>query len=103
MSNSCLEVYKLSSDCGEEIHWRKKKCAPTRSIEHQENSMTGKCKVLDTTEHFKDCYEQFNWLHPKSLAKLPNMHEHKIREFLEINNLETKAENDKYMLNDCKL
>lgn len=25
MSNSCLEVYKLSSDCREEIHWRNKK------------------------------------------------------------------------------
>ena len=71
MSNSCLEVYKLSSDCAEEIHWRKKKCAPTRSIEHQENSMTGKCKVLDATEHFKDCYGQFNWLHPKSLRSYP--------------------------------
>ena len=73
-------------------------CASTRSIEHQENDMNGKWGALDTTEHFKDCYGPFNWLHPKNLAKLPNMHEHKIREFLEINNLDTKAEYDKYML-----
>ena len=33
-----------------------------------------------------------DWLHPKALAKLPNIHERKIRELLEINNLETKVE-----------
>ena len=32
---------------------------------------------------------------PKTLAKLYNIHERKIRESLEINNLETKAEYDK--------
>ena len=32
---------------------------------------------------------------PKTLAKLSNIHERKIRESLEINNLETKAEYDK--------
>ena len=47
------------------------------------------------TEHFKDCHGRFTWLHPKTLAKLSNIHERKITESLEINNLETKAEYDK--------
>ena len=38
------------------------------------------------------CQGWFNWLHPKTLAKLSKIHERKIRESLEINNLDTKAE-----------
>ena len=34
-------------------------------------------------------------LHPKTIAKLSDIHERKIRESLEISNLETKAEYDK--------
>ena len=44
---------------------------------------------------FQNCHGRFDWLHPKAPAKLPNIHERKIRELLEINNLETKAEYDK--------
>ena len=40
---------------------------------------------------FQNCHGQFNWLHPKTLPKLSNIHKHKIRELLEINNLEKKA------------
>ena len=47
------------------------------------------------TEHSKECHGPFNWLHPKTLAKLFNIRERKIRVSLEINNLETKAEYDK--------
>ena len=46
-------------------------------------------------KHPKDCHGEFNWLHPKTLAKLHNIHECKIRESLEINNLETKVEYNK--------
>ena len=77
------------------IDWRNKKSVLTRSIEHQENSMAGKWEASGATEHSKDCHEQFNWLHPKTLAKLSNIHEREIRESLDINNLETKAEYDK--------
>ena len=52
----------------------------TRSIEHQEHSMTGIWKALHATEHSKYCHGRFNWLHPKTLAKLTNRHERKIRE-----------------------
>ena len=41
------------------------------------------------------CHGQLNWLHQKPFAKLSNIHERKIRESLEINNLETKAEYNK--------
>ena len=54
--------------------------------------MAGKWEAASATEHSKDCYGWFNWLHIKTLAKLPNIHKRKIRESLEINNLETKAE-----------
>ena len=57
--------------------------------------MTGKCEASGATEHSKDCHGWFNWLHPKTFAKLSNIHERKIRESLETNNLETKAEYDK--------
>ena len=72
-----------------------KKYVLTRSVEHQNDRMTGKWEALGATEHFRDYHGRFNWLHPKTLAKLPNIHERKIRESLEINNLETKAEYDK--------
>ena len=69
----------------------------TGSIEHQEDSMAGKWEASGATEHTKECQRWFNWLHPKTLANLSNIHERKIRETLEINNLETKAEYDKFM------
>ena len=72
-----------------------KKRVLTRSIDHQEDSMAGKWEAPSATEHCKDCHGRFNWLHPKTLAKLSNIHERKIRESLEINNLETKVGYDK--------
>ena len=63
----------------------------TQSIEHQEDSMAEKWKTSDVTEHSKDCHGLFNWVHRKTLAKLLNIHERKIRESLEVNNLDTKA------------
>ena len=57
--------------------------------------MTRKWETPGAPEHSKNCHGRFNWLHPKTLAKLPNIHKRKIRESLEINNVETKAEHDK--------
>ena len=88
-------LYELSYDCGGKYIGETKRRVLTRSIENQEDSMTGKWEASGATEHSKDCHGQFNWLHPKTLAKLSNIHERKIRESLEINNLETKAEYDK--------
>ena len=77
------------------MHWRNKKSVFTRSIKHHEDSLAGKWEVSRTTEHSKYFHGRFNWLHPKTLLKLPEIHECKIRESLDINNLETKAEYDK--------
>ena len=79
---------------GENILEKQKKCVLTRSIEHQEDSMAGKWEASGSTEHSKECHGRFNWLHPKTLAKLSNIHERKIRESSEINNLETNSEYD---------
>ena len=50
---------------------------------------------VDATEHSKNCHGRFNWLHPKTLAKLSHIQEREIRESLEINNLEINADYDK--------
>ena len=76
---------------------KQKKCVLTRSIEHQESSMTGNWEAQDRTEYSKDCQGWYNCLYQKTLAKLHNMHKHKIRESLKISNLETKAEYDKFI------
>ena len=59
--------------------------------------MVGKWEASGATEHSKDCQGRFNWLHPKMSAKLSNIHERKIRESLEINNLEKKEEYHKFV------
>ena len=57
--------------------------------------MTGKCETSGATEHSKNCYGRFDWLHPKTLVKLPNIHERKLKESSEVNSLETKAQYNK--------
>ena len=53
----------------------------TRSIEHQKDSMRGKWESAWSTEHSKDTSRDTA---PKTLAKLSNIHERKIRKSLEI-------------------
>ena len=67
-----------------------KKRVLTRSNENQENSISGKWNASWATEHSKACHGRFNWLHPKTLPKFSNIHVRKIRESLEINNLEIR-------------
>ena len=95
LQNSHPSFYKLICDCGGKHIGEQKKHVFIQPIEHKKDTMTGKWKASGATEHSKGCYGQLNWLHPKTLAKLTNMHECKIRESLEINNLETKAEYNK--------
>ena len=51
--------------------------------------MSGKWESFGATEHTKECHDQFDWLHPKTVRMSPCISERKIREALEINNLET--------------
>ena len=91
MLNSYPGVYELSCDCGGILEKQKNAC----SLDQLNTRKIGKWEASSATEHSKECHGRFNWLHPKILAKLSNIHERKIRESLEINNLETKAEYDK--------
>ena len=57
-------------------------------------NMSGKWES-GTTEHTKECHEQFDWLHLKTVRISPYMYERKIREALEKNKLKTINEKDK--------
>ena len=72
-----------------------KKIVLTQSFEYQKDSMAGKWEASGATEHSKDFHGRFNWLHPITFSKFSNIHESKVSEFLEKNNLDTKAEYDK--------
>ena len=48
-----------------------------RSIEHQEDSIAGKWELSGETGHSKNVHGWFNWLHPKTLAKLYNIYKRK--------------------------
>ena len=98
LPNNYPDVYELSCDCGGGYIGEPKKRVFTRSFEHQEDSMKRIWEALGEAEHSKDCHGWFNWLHHKTLAKLPNIHERKIRESLEISDLEIKAEYDKTII-----
>ena len=87
LPNSYPGVNELSCDYGGKYIAETKKCVLIRSIEHQEDSITGTWEASGATKHSKDWHERFNWLHPKTLAKSSNIHERKIRGSLKINNL----------------
>ena len=57
--------------------------------------MSGKWESSGATEHTKECYGQFDWLHPKTVRISQYMYEKKIREALETNKLKTINEKDK--------
>ena len=58
------------------------------------NKFLEKLKQFSGRGSKMDCLlkKKCNWQHPKTLTRLSNIHERKIRESLEINNIETKAE-----------
>ena len=57
--------------------------------------MIEKWEASVATEHSEVCHGWFNWLHPKMFAKSPNIQKFKIKESLEISDLEMKAEYNK--------
>ena len=62
-----------------------------------EKCVQGNRNYQARTKHTKSCHGQFNWLHSRTLGRFKNLRERKIREFLEINNLELKTEFDDTM------
>ena len=56
----------------------------TRTIEHQQDSFKGKWDNSGATERTLACHGQFNWIHPKIIARENNYRKRKIWEALEI-------------------
>ena len=77
---------------GENAFDKQKTGVLTPSNEYQQDIMTGRWEVSGESKHSTDCHGWFNWLHPKTLVKLSNIHKRKIGEPLEANNVEMKEE-----------
>ena len=61
-----------------------KKKILTRTIEHQQDSFKGKWDNSGATEHSLTCHRQFNWIHPKTIARENDYRRRKMRQGLEI-------------------
>ena len=84
-------------DCsynGRYIRESKKKVLK-RCIEHQQDSIKANWESSGATEHTKECYGQFSWIHPRTIAVMSNMYKRKVCEALEINRLKTLNKTDK--------
>ena len=82
--NSYLGVYKLKCTCNSSYFGKTKKKILTSTIEHQKDSFKGKWDNSGATEHILTCHGQFNWIHPKTIARENDYRKRKIREALEI-------------------
>ena len=65
----------------------KKKRIDIRCIEHEQDSIKGDLDLSDATEHTKECHKQFNWIHPRTIAVMPNTYKRNVREALGVNRL----------------
>ena len=71
------------------------KKALTRWIELPQNSIKGNWESSGETKHTKECHAQINWIHPRTIATIPNIFKRKLREDLDINRIKTLKETDK--------
>ena len=60
-----------------------------RCTEHQKDSINGNWESSGATEHPKECHQQFNWIHPRTMAIMSNMCKRTVCEALEINRFKT--------------
>ena len=84
LPNSYPGVYELKCTCNSAYFGETKKKILTRTIEHQQDSFKGKWDNSGATEHSLTCHGQFNWIHPKTIARENDYRTRKIREALEI-------------------
>ena len=84
LPNSYPGVYELKCTCNSAYFGETKKKILTRTIEHQQDSFKGKWDNSGATEHSLTCLGQFNWIHPKTIARENDYRKRKIREALEI-------------------
>ena len=82
--NSYPGVYESKCTCNSAYFGGTKKNILTRTIEHQQDSFKGKWDNSGAAEHSLTCHGQFNWVHPKTIARENNYRRKKIREALEI-------------------
>ena len=83
LPNSYPEVYELRCTCSSTYFGETKKKILTRTIEHQQDRFKGKQDNSGATEHSLTCQRQFNWIHPKTIAREKNYRKRKIGEALE--------------------
>ena len=88
-------MYQLDYSCNGRYIGESKKKVLKRCIEHQQDSIKANWKSSGATEHTKECYGQFNWIHPRTIAVMSNMYKRKVCEALEINRLKTLNKTDK--------
>ena len=67
----------------------------THCIEDQQDSIKGNWESSSVIEHTKEFHGQFNWIHSRTIAIMPNMYKKTVCEALEINRLKTSKETDK--------
>ena len=84
----------MDGSCNGKCIDESKKRVHTQCIEHQQDSMSVKWESSGATEHTKECYGQFDCLHPKTVRISAYMYERKIHGALEINKLKTINEKD---------
>ena len=84
LPNSYPGVYELKCTCDSFYFGETKKKILTRTIEHQQDSFKGKWDNSRATEHTLTCHGQFNWIHPKTIARENDYRKRKIWEALEI-------------------
>ena len=85
--NSYPGAYESKYTCNLAYFGDTKKKILTRIIEHQQDSFKGKWENSGATEH-----RQFNWIHPKAIARENNYRKRKIRKALEIKKVKYNKE-----------
>ena len=76
--------YELKCVCNSAYFGETEKKILTRTIEHQQDSFNGKWDNSGATEHTFTYHRQFNWIHPKTIARENNYRKRKLWEELEI-------------------
>ena len=84
LPNSYPGVYELKYTCNSAYFGETKKKILTRTIEHEQDSCNRKWDNSGATEHTLTCHQQFNWVHPKSIATKNDYRKREILEALEI-------------------
>ena len=100
LPNSYSGVYELKCSCGSVYNGETKKKIISRSIEYQQESIKGNWSSSGATEHTKECYGHFDWLHLKTLSMKDCYYDRKVRESLEIDMVVVRYWQDKVLNRD---